>query len=157
MHPYGHVLHVRAKPTRRLFRALAGLANLVRKWMTCVRPARISSRGGAMLADDGATPHAPQAAHARPSSEEHARRFRPTLWSALQAWRIKLWLNLVGKGLFRFQIEVEGREHIPRGEPLIIAAAPHRGWIDPMLILSELPPLPRAYFFAAVGLSGDRW
>lgn len=87
----------------------------------------------------------------------NARRFRPTLWSALQARRIKLWLALVGRGLFQFRIEVEGLEHIPRGEPLIIAAAPHRNWIDPLLLLTVLPPLPRTYFLAAVGLPGDRW
>jgi 1-acyl-sn-glycerol-3-phosphate acyltransferase len=85
------------------------------------------------------------------------RRFRPSLWSALQARRIKLWLALVGKGLFRFQIEVEGLEHVPPGEPLIVAAAPHRGWLDPFLVLIVLPPLPRTYFLAAVGLPGDRW
>jgi 1-acyl-sn-glycerol-3-phosphate acyltransferase len=87
-----------------------------------------------------------------------ARRFRPTLWSALQARRIKLWLALVGRGLFRFRIEVEGLEHIPRREPLIVAAAPHRNWIDLLLLLTVLPPLPRTYFLAAVGLPSDqRW
>ena len=85
-----------------------------------------------------------------------SRRVRPSLWSALQARRIKLWLALLGKGLFRFQIEVEGLEHVPPGEPLIVAAAPHRGWLDPFLVLAVLPPLPRTYFLAAVGLPGDR-
>jgi 1-acyl-sn-glycerol-3-phosphate acyltransferase len=69
-----------------------------------------------------------------------AERFRPTLWSVLQARRIKLWLTLVGKGLLRLNIEVEGLELVPRGEPLIVAAAPHRNWIDPFLILQVLPP-----------------
>jgi 1-acyl-sn-glycerol-3-phosphate acyltransferase len=85
-----------------------------------------------------------------------ARRFRRTLWSALQALRIKLWLALVGRGLFRFRIEVAGLEHIPRGEPLIVAAGPHRSWIDSLLLLTVLPPLPRTYFLAAVGLPGQR-
>ena len=86
----------------------------------------------------------------------NARRFRRTLWSALQARRIKLWLALAGRGLFRFRIEVEGLEHIPQGESLIAAAAPHRNWSDPLLLLTVLPPLPRTYFLAAVGLPGDR-
>jgi 1-acyl-sn-glycerol-3-phosphate acyltransferase len=86
----------------------------------------------------------------------HAERFRPTLWSALQARRIKLWLTLVGKGLLRFNIEVEGLELVPRGEPLIVAAAPHRNWIDPFLILLVLPPLPRTYFLAAADTAGNR-
>ena len=86
-----------------------------------------------------------------------AERFRRTVWSALQARRIKLWLTLVGKGLLRFNIEVEGLEHVPRGEPLIVAAAPHRNWIDPFLILQVLPPLPRTYFLAAADTTGNRW
>src|SRR5215213_2273255 len=87
----------------------------------------------------------------------HAERFRPSLWSALQARRIKLWLTLVGKGLLRFDIEVEGLELVPRGEPLIVAAGPHRNWIDPFLILQILPPLPRTYFLAAADTAGNRW
>ena len=86
-----------------------------------------------------------------------ADRFRPTLWSALQARRIKLWLTLVGKGLLRFNLEVEGLELVPRGEPLIVAAAPHRSWIDPFLVLQILPPLPRTYFLAAADTTGNRW
>ena len=82
--------------------------------------------------------------------------FRPTLWSALQARRIKVWLTLVGKGLFRLRIEVEGLENVPPGEPVIVAGAPHRSWIDPFLILMILPPLPRTYFLAAIGTTGDR-
>src|SRR5215216_2992980 len=93
----------------------------------------------------------------RVDDRSHAERFRPTLWSALQARRIKLWLTLVGKGLLRFNIEVEGLEHVPRGEPLIVAAAPHRNWIDPFLILQVLPPLPRTYFLAAADAAGNRW
>jgi 1-acyl-sn-glycerol-3-phosphate acyltransferase len=87
----------------------------------------------------------------------HAERFRPTVWSALQARRIKLWLALVGKGLLRLNIEVQGLELVPQGEPLIVAAAPHRNWIDPFLILLALPPLPRTYFLAAADTSGNRW
>jgi 1-acyl-sn-glycerol-3-phosphate acyltransferase len=91
-----------------------------------------------------------------PGAPNPAGRFQPTLLSALQARRIKLWLTLVGKGLCRFTIEVEGLEYVPKGEPLIVAAAPHRNWIDPFLLLTVLPPLPRLYFLAAVGTTGDR-
>lgn len=91
------------------------------------------------------------------ADRSHAERFRPTLWSALQARRIKLWLSLVGKGLLRFNIEVEGLELVPRGEPLIVAAAPHWNWIDPFLILLVLPPLPRTYFLAAADATSNRW
>jgi 1-acyl-sn-glycerol-3-phosphate acyltransferase len=93
----------------------------------------------------------------RGDDRRHAERFRPTVWSALQARRISLWLTLVGKGLLRFNIEVEGLQHVPRGEPLIVAGAPHRNWIDPFLILQVLPPLPRTYFLAAADTTGNRW
>jgi 1-acyl-sn-glycerol-3-phosphate acyltransferase len=86
-----------------------------------------------------------------------AERFRPTHWSALQARRIKIWLTLVGTGLLRFNLEVEGLELVPHGEPLIVAAGPHRSWIDPFLILQVLPPLPRTYFLAAAEMTGNRW
>jgi 1-acyl-sn-glycerol-3-phosphate acyltransferase len=86
-----------------------------------------------------------------------ADRFRPGLLSALQARRIKLWLALVGKGLLRFNVEVAGLEHVPAGEPLIVAAAPHRSWIDPFLLLLTLPALPRLYFIAAADTPGNRW
>src|ERR671921_287682 len=93
----------------------------------------------------------------RAGAHSHGERFQPTFWSALQARRIKLWLTLVGKGLLRFNIEVEGLEHVRRGEPLIVAGAPHRNWIDPFLILQVLPPLPRTYFLAAADTAGNRW
>lgn len=85
-----------------------------------------------------------------------AARFQPSFWSSLQARRIKLWLALVGKGLFRFRVEIAGLEHVPPDEPLIVAAAPHRGWIDPFLILMAMPPSPRLYFIAAADLAGAR-
>jgi 1-acyl-sn-glycerol-3-phosphate acyltransferase len=84
-------------------------------------------------------------------------RFRQTWWSRLQARRIHLWLALVGKGLFRLRLEVEGLEHLPSGESLIVAAAPHRSWIDPFLIMLALPALPRVYFVAAADTAGARW
>jgi hypothetical protein len=86
-----------------------------------------------------------------------AGQFRPTRFSAFQAWRIRLWLMLVARGLFRFRIEADGLEHIPPGESLIVAVAPHRNWIDPFLILQVFPALPRLYFLAASDTAGARW
>ena len=106
--------------------------------------------------DDGAN-RSTKTASPRTSGGATGRRFRPTLGSAVQAWRIKLWLACVGKGLFRFRIEVAGLEHLPPGEPLIVAAAPHRSWIDPLLVLIALPTLPRPYFLSAAGVRSDRW
>lgn len=85
------------------------------------------------------------------------RRFQPTWLSAFQARRIRLWLTLVGKGIFRLQVDVAGLENVPAGEPLIVAAGPHRNWIDPFLILLALPATPRVYFVAAADTPGNRW
>ena len=97
------------------------------------------------------------AAERRERRTAAVRRFRPSLLSGLQARRIRLWLRLVAFRLLRFQIEATGLEHIPAGEPLIIAAAPHRNWIDSFLLLLALPPLPRIYFIAAAENTQNRW
>jgi 1-acyl-sn-glycerol-3-phosphate acyltransferase len=107
--------------------------------------------------DDTNTKSPASVAENRDRDHSHSERFQPTFWSALQARRIKLWLTLIGKGLLRFNIEVEGLELVPRGEPLIVAGGPHRNWIDPFLILLVLPPLPRTYFLAAADTAGNRW
>ncbi|MFN8590288.1 MAG: lysophospholipid acyltransferase family protein [Thermomicrobiales bacterium] len=91
------------------------------------------------------------------SEVSQGNRFRPTLWSAMQARRIRLWLALVGKGLLRINLEVEGKDNVPPGEPVIVAAAPHRSWIDPFVLLLALPSLPRLYFLGAADGPGNRW
>jgi 1-acyl-sn-glycerol-3-phosphate acyltransferase len=61
-------------------------------------------------------------------------------------------LHLLGRfvlfGLFRFRLEVSGRELLPRGGYLLVAAV-HRGWMDPMVILAALPQQPRAWFLGS--------
>jgi 1-acyl-sn-glycerol-3-phosphate acyltransferase len=97
----------------------------------------------------------------RPREERLRRQFQPGFWSTLQAHRIRLWLALVGKAVCRLKIEVEGLEYVPSGEPLLVAAAPHHSWIDPLLLLSVLPATPRLYFLARAdsqrGLRWKRW
>ena len=51
-------------------------------------------------------------------------------------------------GLLRFRIASSGREHLPSGGYLLIAAA-HRGWMDPLVVLHALPPAPRAWFLGS--------
>jgi 1-acyl-sn-glycerol-3-phosphate acyltransferase len=43
-----------------------------------------------------------------------------------------------------FRVQVEGRERIPTGRPLICAAN-HHSWLDPFLLLAILPLAPRRY------------
>lgn len=50
--------------------------------------------------------------------------------------------------VFRFQIRIEGREHLPTGGYLLVAAA-HRGWIDPFVVIHALPVEPRAWFLGS--------
>jgi 1-acyl-sn-glycerol-3-phosphate acyltransferase len=91
------------------------------------------------------------------SGRNRTRSFRHGLLSRLQAHRIRLWLSLVGKGLFRLQIEVDGLANAPAGGPLIVAAAPHRNWIDPFILLQVFPATPRLFFVAAADTAGARW
>jgi 1-acyl-sn-glycerol-3-phosphate acyltransferase len=85
-------------------------------------------------------------------------RFRPTPLTRLQARLGRRLLILVGRGLFRFRFEFAGLDLVPPSEPLIVAAAPYRSWIDPFLVIIALPPAPRPYFLAAAeGMYRSRW
>jgi 1-acyl-sn-glycerol-3-phosphate acyltransferase len=78
-----------------------------------------------------------------------ADRFRPTSLRAVQTRVVRRLIILVGTLLFRLKLDVDGLENVPRGEPLIVAAAPHRSWIDTFLLAWALPPLPRVYFLGS--------
>jgi 1-acyl-sn-glycerol-3-phosphate acyltransferase len=49
---------------------------------------------------------------------------------------------------FRFRLRTEGREYLPAGGYLLVAAA-HRGWMDPFVVLHALPVEPRAWFLGS--------
>ncbi len=66
-------------------------------------------------------------------------------------------LNVILRHIFGFQIEVEGLENVPAGESLIIAAAPHRNWLDPFLVLLVLPGRPRIYFLGSREAVFNTW
>jgi 1-acyl-sn-glycerol-3-phosphate acyltransferase len=51
-------------------------------------------------------------------------------------------------GVFRFRIQAEGRDLLPAGPYLLVAAA-HRGWMDPFVVLHALPTEPRAWFLGS--------
>ena len=46
-------------------------------------------------------------------------------------------------------LTVHGFEHVPHGEPLIVAAAPHRNGMDAFLLFHALPIEPRLYFLGS--------
>ena len=57
----------------------------------------------------------------------------------------------------RITVTVEGREHLPAGG-YIVAAALHRGWIDPLVVLRALPREPRVWFVGSAATVFDkRW
>jgi 1-acyl-sn-glycerol-3-phosphate acyltransferase len=74
-----------------------------------------------------------------------------------QARFSRLVVNLIGRGLFGFRIEVSGGEHVPAGESLIVAGGPHRNWVDGFLLMIALPALPRLTFLASENVSDARW
>lgn len=59
--------------------------------------------------------------------------------------------------LVRFRLEIEGRDRIPPGEPLLVAAGPHRNRIDGFLLLMALPPSPRVVFLGSEGGLFNKW
>jgi 1-acyl-sn-glycerol-3-phosphate acyltransferase len=61
---------------------------------------------------------------------------------------VRLLARLLVFGAFRFRIETSGREHLPPGGYLLIAAA-HRGWMDPFVVLHAIPVEPRAWFLGS--------
>jgi 1-acyl-sn-glycerol-3-phosphate acyltransferase len=82
---------------------------------------------------------------------------RPSLLSRIQARVGRRLLSLIGRKLFGFKFEFHGLEHVPAGEPVIVAAAPHRGWIDSFLIIMALPPSPRVYYLGSAQAMFNRW
>lgn len=56
--------------------------------------------------------------------------------------------RLVGYRILGSRIAIEGREVVPPGG-YILAAAIHRSWIDPLVLLAVLPPAPRLWFIGS--------
>ena len=71
---------------------------------------------------------------------------------ASRLYRFLLWLARGVVRLLRWQLTLEGAEHLPRnadGNPAggwIAAGLPHRTWIDPFVLLLLLPIEPRLMF-----------
>ncbi len=70
---------------------------------------------------------------------------------------LRLVARFVLFGVFRLRIVTAGREHLPRGGYLLVAAA-HRGWMDPFVVMHALPTAPRAWFLgSAPSTFTSRW
>ena len=73
-------------------------------------------------------------------------------------------VRVVGRGLFGFQTEVIGLQHLPRdlsGRPAggwILAGLPHRTWVDPFVVVDNVPVEPRLVFFGdGPAIFRSRW
>ena len=51
-------------------------------------------------------------------------------------------------GILRLRLEISGRELLPKGGYLLVAAA-HRGWADPLIVICALPTEPRPWFLGS--------
>jgi 1-acyl-sn-glycerol-3-phosphate acyltransferase len=70
---------------------------------------------------------------------------------------VRFLAEVVLRFVFRFQMTTSGREHLPAGGYLLVAAA-HRGWMDPILVLHALPAEPRVWFLgSAPSTFTSRW
>jgi 1-acyl-sn-glycerol-3-phosphate acyltransferase len=81
---------------------------------------------------------------------------RPPSRRAPLLYRILLGLGeLFLFGLCRIRVEAAGREQLPSGG-YIAAAALHRGWIDPIVVLHVVPREPRVWFLGSAASVFDR-
>jgi 1-acyl-sn-glycerol-3-phosphate acyltransferase len=68
-------------------------------------------------------------------------------------------LALAARAVFfvvlRFRVRGEGREVVPDG-PFLVVAAAHRGWMDPFLVMHALPLEPRVWFLGSGPSAFDR-
>jgi 1-acyl-sn-glycerol-3-phosphate acyltransferase len=66
--------------------------------------------------------------------------------------------RLVLFGIFRFRVDIAGRELLPRTGGYLVVAAAHQGWMDPFLVLCTLPLEPRVWFLGSgPSAFGPRW
>jgi 1-acyl-sn-glycerol-3-phosphate acyltransferase len=75
----------------------------------------------------------------------------------LRAHVVTRGVHFIGSRIFGFRFEVSGLEHVPPGEPLIVAGGPHRNWVDGFLLIIALPPEPRVTFLASENAFSTWW
>lgn len=82
---------------------------------------------------------------------------RPPSAKAPMLYRVLLGLgNFVLYRVCAIKVEIDGRENLPAGGGYILAAALHRGWIDPLIPLRALPLEPRVWFLGSAPTAFDK-
>lgn len=81
----------------------------------------------------------------------------PSAITALQGQFATAAVRFIAERIFHFRIEVSGREHVPAGEPLIVAGGPHRNWVDGFLLLLAMPALPRMIVLGTENVFNSWW
>jgi 1-acyl-sn-glycerol-3-phosphate acyltransferase len=86
------------------------------------------------------------------TSQERARRRAARTWAggpprptAPLEWRVLLRGFRKVAAVLGLELDVEGVANIPAG-PCIVAAVPHRTWLDPIVLSFAMPIEPRVYF-----------
>jgi 1-acyl-sn-glycerol-3-phosphate acyltransferase len=92
-----------------------------------------------------------------PASPADPRAFEPTRLSRLQGWLGRAAVLAIARWLLQLRIEARGLQHVPPGEPVIVAAGPHRSWIDAFVLLMALPPEPRLWFLGSADALFRSW
>ncbi|HET7676872.1 MAG TPA: lysophospholipid acyltransferase family protein [Candidatus Limnocylindrales bacterium] len=69
------------------------------------------------------------------------------------AWAL---LSTIAFRIFDIRASIDGRESIPALGGQIVAAAVHRGWVDPLLIIRAFPLEPRIWFIGGAPNLLDR-
>jgi 1-acyl-sn-glycerol-3-phosphate acyltransferase len=75
----------------------------------------------------------------------------------LQARVVTGGVRFIGSRIFVFRLEVSGQEHVPPGEPLIVAGGPHRNWIDGFLLIIAMPAEPRVIYLGSEHAQSSWW
>jgi 1-acyl-sn-glycerol-3-phosphate acyltransferase len=83
--------------------------------------------------------------------------FRPTFLTRLQGWLGRALVLAIARWPLRLRLDVRGLQHVPAGEPLIVAAGPHRSWIDSFVLLMALPAEPRLWFLGSAAAMFRSW
>jgi 1-acyl-sn-glycerol-3-phosphate acyltransferase len=93
----------------------------------------------------------------RQAAPAEPRAFRPTPLSRLRGRLGRSAVLAIARWIVRLRLDIRGLQHVPPGEPVIVAAGPHRSWIDAFVLLMALPAEPRLWFLGSADAMFGSW